>query len=100
MWQVEARNPNGDFSIESSLSKSQSRKRHSDLSLSGKWSLVRSFDTLQVISNVNASVTLNDGTEATCGFECDSAAMDWVSGWKEQLDSYVVDTVTIGATAK
>ena len=43
MWQVEARNPNGDFHLVSSLSQAASRKLHGELSNSGEWAEVRSF---------------------------------------------------------
>lgn len=44
-WQVEAKNPNGDFHLVSSLSQEGSRKLHSELSNSGEWASVRSFDS-------------------------------------------------------
>ena len=43
MWQVEANNTKGDFHIVGSLTLSESRKLHSELSNSGKWGMVRSY---------------------------------------------------------
>jgi len=43
MWQVEAKNPNGDFHLVSSLSQAASRKLHGELSNSGEWASVQSY---------------------------------------------------------
>ena len=46
MWAVEARNygDNPDYFYMSGLTQSESRKHHSQLSNSGKWAMVRSWD--------------------------------------------------------
>jgi hypothetical protein len=54
MWQVEASNAKGDFQIVSSLSQAASRKLHRELSNSGKWAMVRSFDMDSVLRKAEA----------------------------------------------
>jgi len=46
MWAIEARNfgDNPDYFYMSGLTQSESRKHHSQLSNSGKWAMVRSWD--------------------------------------------------------
>ena len=46
MWAVEAKNfgDNPDYFYMSGLTQTESRKRHADLSNSGKWAMVRSWD--------------------------------------------------------
>jgi len=58
MWQVQARNAKGDFEIVSLLSKTASRKLHSEMSNSGKWSMVRSFDMEHVQRQVDATARI------------------------------------------
>tara|TARA_B110000908_G_scaffold97452_1_gene115055 strand:+ start:1907 stop:2194 length:288 start_codon:yes stop_codon:yes gene_type:complete len=58
MWQVEASNANGDFQIVSSLSQKASRKLHGELSNSGNWSHVRSFDMEHAQRQVEATARI------------------------------------------
>lgn len=48
MWAVEAKNfgDNPDYFYMSGLTQSESRKLHSDLSNSGEWAMVRSWDKI------------------------------------------------------
>ena len=58
MWQVEASNANGDFQIVSSLSQKASRKLHGELSNSGKWGMVRSFNMEHAQRQVEAAARI------------------------------------------
>ena len=58
MWQVEASNAKGDFYISSSLSQAASRKLHRELSNSGKWAMVRSFDMDSVLRKAEADARI------------------------------------------
>lgn len=46
MWAIEARNfgNNPDYFYISGLTQSESRKQHAEMSNSGKWAMVRSWD--------------------------------------------------------
>ena len=59
MWQVEASNAKGDFQIVSSLSQAASRKLHRELSNSGKWAMVRSFDMDSVLRKAEIEIISN-----------------------------------------